>query len=202
MAIRKPSLSTQEMRNRVGKETAVSAKAVKPLSDTKPSFEQKLPKVKEVAKKPVPSPNKSSPPADRPQASCITARSVKIEDEEKEQIFVSVPLPAAGVSKSFDLLRQHYTPERALQLILRKAFDEYRIMIIDGSFKKAPQNYENVPADNETGYVTTSRTIELSLYQKAAELFDPFGFESKRVVGRSIGMSALAAFFEKEMKQY
>ena len=58
--------------------------------------------------------------------------------EAKIQVFLSAPLPAAGVSPSFDACRQ-YPSAKALQMILRRALDGYEIRLEDGSHGTAPR---------------------------------------------------------------
>jgi hypothetical protein len=116
----------------------------------------------------------------------------------KEQVFVSANLPAPSVSPIFELLCAEYSPTKALQMIMRRAFDEYEAMLLDGSFTAKVPRYATL--DEMTGedkLVQTSRMMPVSLVAVARAHFDPLGFESARVFGHKLGTAALAAFFSK-----
>lgn len=116
----------------------------------------------------------------------------------KEQIFVSANLPAPSVSPIFEMLCIEYSPAKALQMIMRRAFDEYEVLLRDGSFTAKTSRY--VTLDEMTGeetLVQTSRMMPIDLVDVARAHFDPLGFESARMFGHKLGTAALAAFFGK-----
>ncbi|WP_090302130.1 VirC2 family conjugal transfer protein [Ensifer sp. YR511] len=120
--------------------------------------------------------------------------------EPKIQVFLSAPLPAAGISCSFDALIRQYSPSKALQMILRRALGGYEILIENGSFRTAPTDYPiGEPAAGIT-IIQTSRMIPLRLVDVVRSHFDPLGFESTRAFGRKLACAALATFFEAERK--
>ena len=104
--------------------------------------------------------------------------------------------PAPGVSSAFDALSAEYGPEVAFRSILRRAFADYLEAIADGSFVDAPRRYRE--GEHE---ITTSRRLSRGLYRRAATRLDPAGVLSERMLGSTIGRSALAAFFETEGKR-
>ncbi len=120
--------------------------------------------------------------------------------EPKVQVFLSAPLPATGVSPSFDALNRQYPAAKALQMILRRALDGYEIRLENGSHATAPANY---PAGEPAGLITivqTSRMIPVRVVDLARKHFDPLGFESTRAFGRKLACAALATFFAAERK--
>lgn len=118
--------------------------------------------------------------------------------EPKIQVFVSAPLPASGVSASFDALSRRYPCAKTLQMILRRALDAYELRLEDGSCRTLPQAY---PIAGAVEIVQTSRMMPVRLVEIARAHFDPLGFESARAFGRKLACAALAAFFEAE-KQF
>jgi hypothetical protein len=120
--------------------------------------------------------------------------------EAKLQVFLSAPLPAAGVSLNFDALRRQYSSQKALQMILRRALDSYEVRLENGSYRTAPTDY--VPGEPASGIliIQTSRMIPVRLIDVARRHFDPLGFESTRAFGRKLACAALASFFEAEKK--
>lgn len=120
---------------------------------------------------------------------------------DRRQVFLSAPLPASGISETFEILCRQYPPQKALQMILRKALDDYEDALEDGSFVKLPQDYEVDNAETEEAIVQTSRMIPKPLIEVARDHFDPLGLESARAFGRKIGTAALAAFFAHEARR-
>ncbi len=120
------------------------------------------------------------------------------DGDEKQQLFLSVAIPAPGVSASFDLLTQSHTPTKAVQLILRRALSLYEENILDGSFVALQMNYDIDNSAKNGVVVQTSRTMNCRIVEIAREYFDPLGFESDRAFGRKLATAALAAFFQQE----
>lgn len=118
--------------------------------------------------------------------------------EPKMQVFLSAPLPAAGISSNFDALSRQYPSHKALQMILRRALDSYEVRLENGSYRSAPTDY--VPREPISGIliIQTSRMMPVRLIDIARRHFDPLGFESARAFGRKLACSALATFFESE----
>ena len=137
----------------------------------------------------------TNPHAVRPPS----ARPVRAQSE-KVQIFLSAPLPIRGVSAAFDLLSRQYSPQKALQMILRRALDEYEEMLESGAFQRAVDNYASDDSDSTVSIVQTSRMIPKPLLALARAHFDPLGLESTRAFGRKLATAALAAFFAREAK--
>lgn len=115
----------------------------------------------------------------------------------KTQVFVSAPLPAVGVSSAFEILLQQYPPNKALQMILRRALDDYEQMLADGSFQKVAIGY---PADATTPakLVQTSHMMRQPLLALARAHFDPLGLESARAFGLKLATAALTVYFSRE----
>lgn len=114
--------------------------------------------------------------------------------ELRMQVFISAHMPAPGFSPSFDMLCTKHRPAKALQMILRKAMDEYEDRIADGSFVSLPEDYPSI----KTAPVQTSRIMPQELIDLAKLHFDPLGFESARAFGLKIASAALAHFFARE----
>jgi hypothetical protein len=113
------------------------------------------------------------------------------------QVFVSANVPAPGVSASFDLLSRQYPPEKALQMILRRALDDYEDRLADGTFQNLPDSY----ASDGKLVVQTSRIMPKDLVEVSRSHFDPLGFESTRAFGLKLASAALASFFAAEKKR-
>ena len=120
--------------------------------------------------------------------------------EPKIQVFLSAPLPASGISKSYDALSQQYPQAKALQMVLRRALKDYEIRLDNGSHMTAPTDYP-IGEGGSVAIVQTSRMIPVRLIEAARKHFDPLGFESTRAFGRKLACAALASFFEAEGKQ-
>ena len=103
--------------------------------------------------------------------------------DARTQVFVSAYLPLPGVSPSFDQLSSNYPAQKALQMILRRALDDFEASLESGSIVDLPQNYA---ADPRT-VIQTSRIMPLELVEIARAHFDPLGFESARSFGLKIG---------------
>jgi VirC2 protein len=123
---------------------------------------------------------------------------VTADGEAKQQLFLSVAIPAKGVSGSFDSLCQNHTPAKALQLILRRALLLYERSILNGEFVHLAADYDEETSSEAAGVVQTSRTMMSRTVAVAKGYFDPLSFESDRAFGRMLATAALAAFFEIE----
>ncbi|MGY5794526.1 VirC2 family conjugal transfer protein len=119
------------------------------------------------------------------------------EPVPKVQVFLSAAIPARGISASFDVLIGRYRRAKALQMILRRALDDYELMLSDGSFTKSTLIYS---VEEPLVVVATSRMMPRHLVEIALSHFDPLGFESTRAFGRKLATSALAVFFDKEKR--
>jgi len=120
---------------------------------------------------------------------------------EKMQVFLFAPLPAPGVSTIFEALCRQYSPQKALQMILRRALDDYEELLESGAFQKTPICY---PCEDtgQASVIQTSRMIPNTLVAIARAHFDPLGMESTRSFGRKLATAALAAFFLGEGKRH
>jgi hypothetical protein len=108
-------------------------------------------------------------------------------------ITIDVPLPATGVSATFDTLCRTYSGKKALALILRKAMPEFERLLRDGKIESAPRDYPIQPGD-----LKTTRTMPEDGYQLAKVQFDPLDMLPNRQFGRIVALAALAAFFKNE----
>lgn len=120
----------------------------------------------------------------------------KRSEDGKIQVFVSAALPARGVSKSFERLCRQYAPAKSLQMILRRALDDYEVLLENGDLDNLPETYTEAVAPEVCGIIQTSRIMPLRLIERARAHFDPLGFESDRAFGRKLASAALAIFFE------
>lgn len=120
------------------------------------------------------------------------------QTSDKVQVFLSAPLPASGVSATFDFLCRQYPPRKALQMILRRAFDDYERLLKTGGFIEEPEIYLFDEDAAAASLVQTSRMIPESLVTTARAHFDPLGLESMRAFGRKLGTAALASRFARE----
>ncbi|WP_285537832.1 VirC2 family conjugal transfer protein [Brucella sp. NBRC 12950] len=189
-----------------------------PLTNGQPSEIERSPARTEQSKVQTPSASldtqQQEPSASKPKRSVWrnTANSTNISKKndrssafqdvyiDKIQVYVSAELPAPGVSDTYDLVSQHYSPQKALQMILRKALQDYDFVIENGKFSELAEIY---PVDEVAHgfFVQTSRMMSKELYQIARTHFDPLGLESTRSFGRKLASAALATFFSHELKQ-
>ncbi|UPJ84983.1 VirC2 family conjugal transfer protein (plasmid) [Bradyrhizobium sp. 183] len=119
------------------------------------------------------------------------------EPDPKVQVFLSVALPAPGFSPGFDRLCGQYRPAKALQMILRRALDDYQVMLSSTSLIKPVAPY---PVEEPLSLILTSRMMPRRLVEIALAHFDPLGVESARAFGRKLASAALGMFFERERK--
>lgn len=117
---------------------------------------------------------------------------------DKVQVFISALLPAPGASTIYDMLCRQYPPQKALQMVLRRALHDYESMLEDGSFEKAPNAYPVSETAGLDDFVQTSRMMPKALVGIARAHFDPLGLESTRNFGRKLANAALASFFARE----
>jgi len=222
MAIRKPSVSVEEAKRLARLLPDAEDRQAKP-NDAIPAPEPETPTVLErdtivepapfIAKPDEPPSSASIEPASRSVASSPVQRpgqailpaqaftgvvfpEVELE-EPKSQVFLSAPLPARGVSPSFDALSKQYPATKALQMILRRALDAYEARLEDGSYKALQGEYQ-LDAKGRPAIIQTSRMMPDRLIEIARGHFDPLGFESTRAFGRKLACAALACFFATE----
>ncbi len=196
-----PSTLKQPLASEVPSPTSKTPKSL-PASDS-PPFDQPLLVNKSsdsVATKPGhkshPLARKSPRPAPAKQAVPITIpRKVTTS---KVQVFVSALVPAAGVSQVFEILLQQYPPNKALQMILRRALDDYEELLADGSFLYQPETYNTEETVASGALVQTSHMMPKALLNLARAHFDPLGLESARAFGFKLATAALAVFFARE----
>ncbi|PSS60624.1 virulence protein [Ensifer sp. NM-2] len=124
--------------------------------------------------------------------------TTKRKPVKKVQVFVSALVPAPNTSPVFDILVRQYPPQKALQMILRKALEDYEEMLSDGTFQKQPANYQS--SEEADALVLTSRMMPTSLLTIARAHFDPVGLESRRAFGFKLATAALASFFTRERR--
>ncbi|CDX20911.1 Protein virC2 [Mesorhizobium plurifarium] len=115
--------------------------------------------------------------------------------DPKVQVFVSAALPARGISATFDALSAELRPAKALQMILRRALDDYELMLSNASFPDMAAAYST---EEPLAIVATSRMMPRRLVDIALTHFDPLGFNSARAFGRKLATSALSIFFDNE----
>ncbi|CUX65747.1 Protein virC2 [Agrobacterium tumefaciens str. Kerr 14] len=125
--------------------------------------------------------------------------SASMKGPDKMQIFLSAPIPAEGVSTVYPVLTRQYGPQKALQMILRKAMSQYEKLLRNGQFQGLVEAYAINP-DAPEPFVQTSRMMPRAIVAIARAHFDPLGFESTRAFGRKLGTAALAAFFVAERR--
>ncbi|WP_244608736.1 VirC2 family conjugal transfer protein [Bradyrhizobium algeriense] len=121
----------------------------------------------------------------------------RAEPDPKLQVFLSAALPAPGFSPGFDSLCGQYRPAKALQMILRRALDDYQVMLLSASLTKPVAPY---PVEEPLSLVLTSRMMPRRVVEIALAHFDPLGLESARAFGRKLASAALGMFFENERK--
>ena len=121
--------------------------------------------------------------------------------EPTTQVFLSAPIPADNVSRSFDFLSRQYSSEKALRMVLRRALDNYETLLENGTFQAQPLEYSVQVDASRAGTIQTSRIMPVQLLNRARAFFDPLGFESNRAFGRKLASAALAAFFVLEDKR-
>ncbi|WP_314964436.1 VirC2 family conjugal transfer protein, partial [Bradyrhizobium cosmicum] len=80
----------------------------------------------------------------------------------------------------FDSLCGQYRPAKALQMILRRALDDYQVMLLSASLTKPVAPY---PVEEPLSLVLTSRMMPRRVVEIALAHFDPLGLESARAFG-------------------
>lgn len=180
MGIHKPGISVREARLRAQTPPGGKPEPSKRAPESKRKPARQPPKAVEYA------------------PTCAAAFSTEEDLRPRVQTFVSALLPEPGISASYDLLRRHYAPSKALQMVLRRAFDDYEARLDDGSFARLPLTYLPDKRAGQAGAVYTSRMLAMEQLDAARRHFDPLGFESSRAFGRKLATAALAAFFAAE----
>jgi len=225
MGIRKPNLSVKEARQLASVRSAASSSASSatdaPLLDralkSPPPDKRPEQPAKSVGKRPNPSATlaaeqgpgtkppvmAASQPAGASHAPVQTSSSGTSHRRtspqvEKIQVFVSAPLPDPQFSLIYTALMQRHGPHKALQMILRKALDQYEKMLLNGTFEGEEDIYPFESDSTPDAYIQTSRMMPKHVVAIARAHFDPLGFESTRAFGRKLAVAALAAFFSKE----
>lgn len=191
MGIRKPALSVTEARRLSVVRSVASQQISQPTSG--------------AAAPPVPA---SVTPVPRPEKQALAVKPaaapiahVARNAPRKIQVFVSAYVPAPKVSPVFDILCKQYHAEKALQMILRRALDDYEEMLADGTFQDTPSSYTFENPETQAVLVQTSRMIPVKLLRVARAHFDPLELESARAFGFKLATAALAAFFAREMRK-
>lgn len=142
--------------------------------------------------------------APRPVRASVVAdplRPARRDEAEKAQIYLSAPYPKPGLSPTFELVCRHYPPQKALQMILRRALQDYDTLLESGEFEAITKTYAIDEREWPVSSVQTSRMMEKPLLALARAHFDPLGLESARAFGRKLAIAALAAFFAHEPKR-
>lgn len=116
----------------------------------------------------------------------------------KMQVFLLAYPPAPGVSSIFDSLCTQYPSSKSLQMILRRALDDYETMIECGTFQAAPSSYRILSEVRKLPPVQTSRMVASDLVAVARSHFDPLALETSRAFGLKLATAALATFFAAE----
>ncbi|WP_429932946.1 VirC2 family conjugal transfer protein [Agrobacterium vitis] len=204
MAIRSPSISVTEAKRLAKSRSDGAAVSPAPSSGSPPSppspTQEIVPPPASVPALPS-QPAASRPPAASEDVSTIPPVAPVFAEEKpadpKIQVFLSAPLPAAGVSRSFDMLRRQYSAGKALQMVLRRALDAYDVHLENGTHRTAPTHYPIGDLPQNT-VIQTSRMVPVRLVNIARTHFDPLGFETTRAFGRKLACAALATFFEAE----
>ncbi|OWK25299.1 hypothetical protein AJ87_11545 [Rhizobium yanglingense] len=199
MGIRKPALSAVEAKRLAAARIGVSEpdlQAVADKSPARPLLDNIHP---EDSRRPLTDVRcrRQSDQRSIPTVDALSSTAVP----EKIQVFLSARPPAREVSAVFDRLILQYSPVKSLQMILRRALDDYEAMLEDGSFRMAPKSYPVPQTASEHRIVAqTSRMFPVLLVEVARAHFDPLGLETGRAFGRKIATAALACFFSAEKK--
>lgn len=142
-------------------------------------------------------PGSLSPPLMLPTSPLLAAvADHQIAKVEKVQVFVSALRPAPGVSAMFDMLQATYSPQKALQMIMRKALQDFDSSLESGEFLKYASVYDIDRAATDAP-IQTSRMMPRTALTLARGHFDPLGLETSRAFGRKLATAALAAFFDR-----
>lgn len=191
MGIRKPAVSVQEARRLAAGQSERSFQASMLASSNPPA-----------AIAPIEPTSRHTGNGIVPARALPARRTVLLSNERhdadpKVQVFLSAALPARGRSATFDALSAQSRPAKALQMILRRALDDYELMLSNGSFTEIAPAYT---VEEPLAIVATSRMMPRRLVAIALAHFDPLGFESARAFGRKLASSALCIFFDSEKK--
>lgn len=150
MGIRKPAVSAENARRLATGQSARSFQESMPVTSN--------PRVAIAAIEP-----ESHQTGDRTVSSqAFPAKRTVLRANERHgadprvQVFLSAVLPARGISATFDALSAESRPTHALQMILRRALDDYELILSNGSLA------ENAPAysvEEPPSIVATSRMM-------------------------------------------
>ncbi|WP_108523318.1 VirC2 family conjugal transfer protein [Bradyrhizobium algeriense] len=197
MGIRKPSLSVEEAKQRAAARLKIERLDVSDTADDSAS-PQRLRTVDPADPLRRPSPVRHRRRIDQHPISTVDALRPTIAPETI-QVFLWARPPAPEVSPIFDSLSLRCSPVKSLQMILRRALDDYETMLKEGSFRSAPKSYPILDPDSRAGIVVqTSRMFPIAPVQVARTHFDPIRLETARTFGHKLATAALACFFAAE----
>ncbi|RNJ41465.1 virulence protein [Mesorhizobium erdmanii] len=191
MGIRKPAVSVQEARRLAAGQSERSFQESMLASSNPPVAIAPIePTIRQTG-------NRIVPARALPARRTVLLSNERHDADPKVQVFLSAALPARGISATFDALSAESRPAKALQMILRRALDDYELMLSNGSFAEIAPAYS---VEEPLAIVATSRMMPRRLVDIALAHFDPLGFKSARAFGRKLASSALCIFFDNEKK--
>lgn len=118
------------------------------------------------------------------------------QSAERERYYVSIPLPAPGISPLFDgLIAAGETPTKATLLVLKRAWDDYETELLADFDPKTPRLD---PYVTQKGTAATNKRIAIDAATVARTRFDPMAVKSNGTLGREMGLEALSRYFARE----
>lgn len=130
-----------------------------------------------------------APPA-LPETGPIPRRAAR-PFEEKFRLKFTVHAPLPGSSAYFDRAVAHMGHEKALRLVLAKAFDELEVAVAAG---EAVSRGSYVPDASRT--TNTSRHVSVALYASGKATLDPMELLSPGSFGRELATAALGRLLD------
>lgn len=125
-----------------------------------------------------------------PEAAPKQGRAAR-PSEEKLRLKFTVPAPLPGASAWYDRAVAHMGDERALRLVLARAFDALEAAVGAGE-AVSRGNYAADPSRS----ANTSRHVSAALYASGKAALDPMDLLPPGSFGRELAMAALARLLD------
>jgi hypothetical protein len=112
---------------------------------------------------------------------------------ERITLKVNVRAPEPSLFPFYDRVIETMPPRRALPLLLAKAFEDLEAEVADG----ATLELKDYAFPDGAERISTSRTMDLALFQKMRAQIDPYELMRKTSIGTAIATSALCLYLTK-----
>ncbi|MBB5224516.1 hypothetical protein HNP73_004487 [Amaricoccus macauensis] len=133
----------------------------------------------------------AAPAPPTPPEAAPTPQRVRPPSEEKLRLKFTVHAPMLGASAWFDRAVAHMGDEKALRLVLAKAFDELEAAVAAGE-AVARGSYPIDPSRS----TSTSRHVSAGLFASGKSALDPMELLPPGTFGRELAVAALARLLD------